>query len=137
MRITSREGAARDEIEAAGAECWPGTPDRLATLRGALDGVTILAWLLGTASGPPESLRDLHTTRLEFFLTQAIDTTVRGLVFETRGPAAALADGESIVHALTERNAIPLELLRTDPLDLQAWRPAARAAVERLLGTSR
>jgi len=115
VRITSREGAARDEIEAAGAECWPGTPDRLATLRGALDGVTIL----------------------EFFLTQAIDTTVRGLVFETRGPAAALADGESIVHALTERNAIPLELLRTDPLDLQAWRPAARAAVERLLGTSR
>ena len=40
MRITTRTEAGRAAIEAAGAECWIGTPDRLATLRRALDGVT-------------------------------------------------------------------------------------------------
>ena len=130
VRITSRAGAARAEIERVGAECWPGDPDRLATLRGALDGVTILAWLLGTASGSEE----LHTTRLEFFLHQAIDTTVRGFVFEAAGTAPALEQGEAIVRTLTERNAIPLELLSVDPTDGDAWLPAARDAVARLLG---
>ena len=132
-RITSREGAARTEIEAAGAECWPGDPDRLATLRGALDGVTILAWLLGSASGPVGRLHELHTTRLELFLTQAIDTTVRGFVFEAAGAAPALREGEAIVRALTGRNAIPLELVRADPGDQQAWLAAAHRAIAGLL----
>ncbi len=41
VRITTRTEAGRAAIEAVGAECWIGTPDRIATLRYALEGVTI------------------------------------------------------------------------------------------------
>ena len=82
VRATTRTEAHRPDIEAAGAECWIGTPDRLATLRGALENVTIACWLLGSATGAPAQLRALHTSRLQFFLREAIDTTVRGFLYE-------------------------------------------------------
>jgi hypothetical protein len=136
VRISTRTETGRAAIEAAGAECWIGTPDRLATLRGALDSVTILCWLLGSASGTPQELAALHATRLEFFLTQAIDTTVRGFIYEARGTSTAadqLLAGEQIVRTLTERNSIPVAFLRADPEDRDAWAAAAAAAVAGLL----
>ncbi len=136
VRVSTRTEAGRAAIEAAGAECWIGTPDRLATLRGALENVTILCWLLGSAVGSAQALRALHSTRLEFFLTQAIDTTVRGFVYEARGtstPAEHLRDGERIVRALAERNAIPTAFLTADPNDVDGWLAGACAAVESLL----
>src|SRR5277367_6663181 len=60
VRITTRTEAGRAAIEGAGAECWIGTPGRLATLRGALDSVTIACWMLCSASGPEEEVRPLH-----------------------------------------------------------------------------
>jgi hypothetical protein len=136
VRITTRSDAGRAAIEAAGAECWIGTPDRLATLRGALDSVTIVCWLLGSAVGDEQELRALHSSRLEFFLTQMIDTTVRGLVYEARGtgPASKLpAAGEALTRVLTARNEIPAAFLTADPQDQDAWLSAARAAVSSLL----
>jgi hypothetical protein len=136
VRSTTRSEAGRAAIERTGAECWIGTPDRLATLRGALDSVTILCWLLGSASGSAQELAALHSTRLEFFLTQAIDTTVRGFLYEARGtstPAAELAAGEQIVRTLTERNSIPVSYLRADPEDRAEWVAAAAAAISELL----
>ena len=136
VRMSTRREDGRAAIEAAGAECWIGTPDRLATLRGALDSVTIVCWLLGTASGPPEQLDALHSSRLELFVTQAIDTTVRGFVYEAcgAGPSAALAaEGERVVRTLTERNAIPVAFLTGDPLEQKGWLAGARAAVASLL----
>src|ERR1022692_1789084 len=59
VRITTRTEAGRAAIESTGAECWVGTPGRLATLRGALDSVTIACWLLASASGPEEEVRPL------------------------------------------------------------------------------
>ena len=91
-----------------------GTPDRLATLRGALANVTVACWMLAGAHGEPDAVRALHGSRLEFFLTQAIDTTVRGLIYDaTPGhvPTDALAEGERLVRTLTELNAIPMALL--------------------------
>src|SRR5580704_16309628 len=120
VRTTTRTEAARSQIEAAGAECWVGTPDRLATLRGALDSVTIVCWLLGTAVGGEQELRALHSSRLELFLTQMIDTTVRGLVYEARGTASASelpAAGEALTRVLTARNEIPAAFLTVDPHD--------------------
>ncbi len=144
VRITTRSERGRAAIEAVGAECWVGTPDRLATLRGALENVTILCWMLATATGSAQELDALHGSRLEFFMTQAIDTTVRGVVYEAGGgspgaptlPALAsemLAGGEAIVRALAERNSIPAAFLTSDPHDGDAWRAEALAAVASLL----
>lgn len=136
VRITTRSEDGRAAIEAAGAECWVGTPDRLATLRGSLENVTILCWLLGTAAGSHEELQALHGSRLEFFLTQAIDTTVRGFLYEAcaSGPSVGLVeDGAALARALLERNEIPAAFLTADPRDADAWLAEARAAVASLL----
>jgi hypothetical protein len=135
VRITTRTPARRAAIEAIGAECWIGTPDRIATLRYALDGVTVACWLLGTACGRPAQLRDLHSSRLEFFVTQTIDTTVRGLVYEAAGSVAAetLAAGGELVRARAAYNAIPVQVLDVDPGESAAWVAAARAAIDALL----
>jgi hypothetical protein len=136
VRITTRAEAGRAAIEATGAECWIGTPERLGTLRAALESVTIVCWLLGNVTGAEEVLSALHGSRLEFFLGQVIDTTVRGFVYEAAGtvPTDALAGGERIVRMLGERNAIPVAFLRADLEDSGAWQAAARAAVDGLLG---
>jgi hypothetical protein len=47
VRAVTRSPARRAEIEAAGCECWIGDPDRIGSLRYALDNVTVLLWLLG------------------------------------------------------------------------------------------
>jgi hypothetical protein len=139
-RIVTRTEAGRAAIEAVGGECWIGTPDRLETLRGALESVTIACWLLGTATGSPEELQALHGDRLRFFLSQAIDTTVRGFVYETgTGDASGgeTGDGKGIVQEMCARNEIPAAIVSADPRDEKAWLGQAREAVERLLGGSR
>jgi hypothetical protein len=139
VRITTRGEAGRPAIEGLGAECWIGTPDRLATLRSSLDGVAVACWLLGTAAGEPEELTALYTTRLELFLTQTIDTTVRGVVYEPAGgavpPAAAVA-GDEIARRLTELNRIPLATLAREPAEAERWLAEARAAVDGLLAAA-
>jgi uncharacterized protein YbjT (DUF2867 family) len=134
VRITTRSEAGRAAIEALGAECWIGTPDRIATLRYALEGVTVACWLLGSACGSQDAVAALHGTRLEFFLQQTIDTTVRGLVYEAAGSVApaVLAAGRELVLARTSYNAIPLRLLDADPRS-PSWGLAARAAIDELL----
>jgi hypothetical protein len=140
VRATTRTESGRAAIEAAGAECWIGTPERLGTLRAALESVTIVCWLLGTATGSEEELGALHGSRLEFFLGQAIDTTVRGFVYEAAGvPGGAvhadvLAGGELIVRRVAERNEIPVGFLRADPGDAEAWLAGANAEIGALLG---
>jgi hypothetical protein len=135
VRITTRSEGGRAAIEAAGAECWVGTPDRVATLRYALENVTVACWLLGTARDEHERLRDLHGSRLEFFLGQVIDTTVRGLVYEAAGTVeqATLAAGAAIARSRAAFNAIPLAVLDADPGDLGAWCAQAGSAIARLL----
>jgi hypothetical protein len=135
VRITTRSEAGRAAIEASGAECWIGTPERLATLRGALDGVTVACWLLAGARGSAEELGELHRTRLEFFLTQAIDTTVRGILYEVGADAEDLpAAGGQIARRLTERNQIPLACVTVERAETDAWVAAARQAIDSLLG---
>jgi hypothetical protein len=137
VRVTTRTERGRAAIEASGAECYLGDPDRLATMRASLDGATVLCWLMGGASGGEEQLAALHSTRLEFFLTQAIDTTVRGVVYERSGePAALLAAGAERARAILERNAIPAAYLDAPLHDRAAWLAQAQAAVDGLLGRS-
>lgn len=136
VRVSTRGESGRAAIEATGAECWLGTPERLSTMRGALDGVTIVCWLLGSCVGDERELRELHGSRLPFFLTQTIDTTVRGFVYESRGtttPRRVLAAGERAVRELTRQNAIPAAFVTADPGQLGTWLADARAAIGSLL----
>jgi hypothetical protein len=135
VRMTTRTEAGRTAIEAAGAECWIGTPDRIASLRYALENVTIACWLLGTAGGAAEVVADLHGSRLAFFCSQTIDTTVRGLVYEANGcvDQAILSAGADLVATKSAYNEIPLAILHADPADPAAWAQEARDAIARLL----
>jgi len=135
VRITTRTEAGRAAIEAVGAQCWIGTPDRIASLRYALESVTLACWLLATACGDPEHVAPLHGSRLEFFVHQTIDTTVRGLIYEAAGcvDAETLAAGRELIVAKAAYNEIPLRVLDADPADLAAWRIQAREAIAALL----
>lgn len=136
MRIVTRTEDHRAQIEATGAECWIGDPNRLGTLRGVLDGVTIACWLLGGAIGPKEQLRALHSERLRAFLESAIDSTVRGLLYEGLGSsmlAGALVEGERIAREIAQRNSIPLAVLRADPANISLWLEQASRELSAML----
>jgi hypothetical protein len=106
-----------------------GDPDRVGTLVPALQQVGLVSVLLGTAVGDVSSL---HGPRLEMLLEKLIDTTVRGVVYETAGtvPADVLANGAERVRAACELSRIPFALLDSDPADRDAWLDTARAAVD-------
>ena len=137
VRAVTRDEARRAEIEAAGCECWIGDPDRIGTLRYALDNVTVLLWLLGTATGP--NVAELHGPRLRMMLDKVTDTTVRGVLYEATGSAGAeaFASGVAEVERARELNEIPGALLEADPRDAQAWLAAAQAGIDALLTADR
>src|ERR671922_282473 len=85
VRGTTRDPAKTAAIAAAGAEPYVGDPDRIGTLMGALAGVTIVCWLMGTVPVP-----ELHGGRLRMLFEKLVDTPVRGVVYEgTEGEAVA------------------------------------------------
>ncbi|HEY5195955.1 MAG TPA: hypothetical protein VIJ51_02885 [Solirubrobacteraceae bacterium] len=135
VRITTRTEAGRAGIEAAGGECWIGTPDRIGSLRYALENVTVLCWLLGTASGAREAVGELHGRRLEFMLSQTIDTTVRGVVYEAAGTIdpVVLAGGSDVVARWAAFNRVPHRTVERDPADRAWWLAEAVGAVEALV----
>ena len=139
VRAVTRDPQRRAAVEAAGAECVIGDPDRIGTLRYALDNVTVLLWLLGTASGDADRVRALHDTRFAFMLERTIDTTVRGVVYEAAGSVAAdvLAGGEAVARRMCERNEIPLAIVRADPDSVPEWVAEVRRAIDGLLAARR
>jgi NAD(P)-dependent dehydrogenase (short-subunit alcohol dehydrogenase family) len=135
VRVVTRTDARDPDILAVGAEPWRGDPDRVGTLRYALDNVTLLLWLLGTATGTPDAVAALHGPRLRMMLDKTTDTTVRGVVYEAAGrvPSEVLATGAEHVRAAGRTNEIPYALLHADPADQAAWLTDAHAAIARLL----
>jgi nucleoside-diphosphate-sugar epimerase len=136
VRGTTRDPARADAIRAAGAEPYVGDPDRIATLMEALTGVTIVCWLMGSATGDEEKVFALHDGRLRMLWEKLVDTPVRGVVHEAAGTVgeAALVRGEAVARVAHETWRIPLQYVRADPADHDAWRADARQAVQRLLG---
>ena len=135
VRVTTSDPLRAAAIEAVGGECLLGTPERLGTLRGALEHVTVACWLLADVEDP-ELARALHGPRLERFLGDAIDSTLRGFVYEAGGravPAEVLADAKRVVSETARLNSIPVALLRADPLELDIWLAQALDAIRRLL----
>jgi NAD(P)H-binding len=137
VRAVTRTEARRVEIEAAGCECWIGDPDRIGSLRYALDNVTVLLWLLGTATGP--NVTELHGSRLRMMLDKVTDTTVRGVLYEAAGTvdASTLETGAREVARAQALNEIPGAVLEASPRDPHVWVLAARDAIEHLLSTDR
>jgi uncharacterized protein YbjT (DUF2867 family) len=135
VRATTRDPAQLAQIEAAGAEPVLADPDRVATLVAALEHVTVVCILLGSASGSEAQLAELHGSRLEMLLTKMVDTTVRGVVYETVGTAGArvLGEGAERVRAFTERSPAGCSLLEADPSDPERWLEAAVEAVDRAI----
>jgi nucleoside-diphosphate-sugar epimerase len=137
VRVTTRTESGRAAIERLGAQCVVGDPGRLATLAGVLEGVTVACWLLATAEGSPADVRALHGPRPRAFLGGAVDSTVRGFLYEAPAGLSPAAAGERAVAALAARNAIPVSFLRADPAgDPEAWVADARAQIAALLGAS-
>ncbi len=137
VRAVTRSEDRRAEIEAAGCECFIGDPDRIGTLRYALENVTILVWALGCASGPDaEKVSALHGSRLKMMLEKTTDTTVRGVLYEAVGTLddAVLAAGVKEVLWANRANEIPYALLQADGADPQAWAAAALTGMATLLG---
>ena len=140
VRIVTRTEAGRGAIEDAGAECWIGTPDVIGTLRYALENVTIVLWLLGTATGAADKVEALHGSRLRMMLEKTTDTTVRGVVFEAAGTVEpdTLAGGVAEMEHARSSNLIPFALIDADPRgDRAAWLAQARAAIDGLLAGPR
>ena len=133
VRGTTRSPARVEAIAAAGAEPYVGDPDRIATLMEAIAGVTVVAWLLGSAAGPGAG--DLHAGRLRMLCEKLVDTPVRGLLYEGAGTleAEVLAGGADVVRAAAVTWNIPVEVLATPPADCEVWTRDAMAAVGRLL----
>jgi hypothetical protein len=139
VRAVTRRPEARAAIEAVGAECWLGDPDVIGTLRYALDNVTVLLWLLGTARGPADKVAALHGSRLRMMLDKTADTTVRGVVYEAAGtvPREVLTTGVEELGRARRTNEIPYALVEVDRSDRAAWLGAGHAAIDALLTADR
>jgi hypothetical protein len=135
VRGTTRDPGRLAEISGSGAEGIVADPDRVATLVGALDHVTVACVLLGSARGSAEQVAALHSSRLEMLLTKIVDTTVRGVVYDTRGSVdgGLLSEGAARVRAFGERSLAGWALLEADPADRAAWLAAAVEAVDSVL----
>jgi uncharacterized protein YbjT (DUF2867 family) len=138
VRGTTRDPARLEDIEAAGAEPVLADPDRLGTLLPAIEGVSAVCWLLGTATGDPDAVAELHGARLSSLLERLVDTPVRGFVYETAGsvPRDATQLGAAIVRKAAETYRMRVEIVERDPADPNAWLTVARASLARVLGES-
>jgi nucleoside-diphosphate-sugar epimerase len=134
-RGTTRDPARLPAIEAAGAEAVVADPYRLATITPLLFGVSVVVWPLASATGTPEQVEALHTTRLQTLLTKLVDSGVRGLVYEAAGsaPAEHLEGGAERVRQAGEFFRMPVQVVAHDPGDNDGWVAAMRSAVDRVL----
>lgn len=136
VRGTSRSDEGVAEIAAAGIEAVAADPDRLGSVTDLIGDVTVLAWLMGSASGDGDAAVTVNGPRLESLLERLVDTPVRGLVYEARGsaPAEVLDEGVAMVEGASERWRIPVVILRADPGDPGGWAAEAREAITAVLG---
>ncbi len=138
VRGTTREESATQAIEAAGIEAVVADPDRIGEVLEAIEGVALIFWLLGSASGTPDAIAALHGPRLERLLEEIVDTPVRGVVYEVTGelePVVLLRALEALRSA-GERWRIPFEVVDADPGEPGQWLEGMLAAAEELTGPS-
>jgi hypothetical protein len=96
--------------------------------------VAVVIWLLGSATGEPETTSAIHGPRLQSLIERLVDSPVRGFAYEASGslPAETLGEGARIVVGAGERWRIPVTLISEDR-ERPGWADRAAAAVSRLL----
>jgi nucleoside-diphosphate-sugar epimerase len=134
VRATTRDPANTAAIAATGAEAVTADPDRLGTVTAQLQGVSVLCWPMGSATGASEQVAALHGPRLRSLLEALVDTHVRGFVYEAAGSVdrALLAQGAAMVREAGTTYRMPVEVVDADPCDGD-WPEAMRTAVARAL----
>jgi putative NADH-flavin reductase len=132
VRGTTRDPARAKDIEASGADPAVADPDLLGTLLPHLEGVTVVCWLMGSASGEVVSL---HDDRLQSLLERLVDTPVRGFLYEAAGSVEArlLDAGGAIARAAEATFRMPVAVVEEGPADHARWLQAMMEAVDHLL----
>lgn len=133
-RGTSRSADGLAAIEAAGIDSAEADPDRPGTVLELVGDVTLVLWLLGSASGADHELEAIHGSRLERLLEKLVDTPVRAFGYEASGDAGEghLAHGRRIVERAAETWRIPVAILEGDR-SAERWAGDAADALERTL----
>ena len=136
VRGTSRSEEGAEAIAAAGIEPAIADPDRVGTIVEQLGDVTVIAWLLASASGDPGQVAALHTERLGSLLEKTVDTPVRGFAYESRGTAGeqALSAGAALLDDAAGRWHVPTARIDADPGDAEAWVEEAALRIRALIG---
>jgi uncharacterized protein YbjT (DUF2867 family) len=139
VRGTTRSEAKASAIERTGIDPTTADPDSPATILDQLDGVTLIYWLMGSASGEGDAVEALHTSRLDSLVAKLVDTPVRGLVYEGAGSVerGVLREGAGLVREAHERWRIPVEITSSPTAEWDRWLEEMVAAAERLLNPSR
>jgi uncharacterized protein YbjT (DUF2867 family) len=134
VRGTSRREEGLAAIEASGIESALADPERPATLLDLVGDVTVVHWLLGSATGDPEGVAAIHGPPLEHFLERLVETPVRGFVYEAAGgtDASLLERGAAAVRGAGERWRIPFAFVAATPADAATWVDSALAASRNL-----
>jgi uncharacterized protein YbjT (DUF2867 family) len=135
VRGTTRDTDRVEAIEADGIEAAVADPDRIADVLDAIEGVTVIFWLLGSATGGPEAVAALHGPRLERLLEEIVDTPVRGFVYEVTGDLEpqVLVGAFEALRSAGERWRIPFEVVDTDPAEPGQWLEGMRAAAAEVI----
>ena len=133
VRGTTRREEGLPAIEASGAEAVLADPNRLGTLLPHLQGVSVLCWLMGSATG--EGAAALHGERLDALLETLVDTHVRGAVYEAAGTVTSelLAEGTAIARRASATYAMPVALVTAPPAEPELWLEDALRAVASVL----
>jgi NAD(P)H-binding len=139
VRGTARDARSTAAIEAAGAEAVVADPLRLATLMEAVDGVSAVCWLMGSARGPSDEVAALHDTRLASMVELLVDTHARGFVYEAAGTVdrGLLERGAGIVGRVAAAHDMPAACVACDPSLRDAWVAEMAGAVAGVLDRKR
>jgi hypothetical protein len=134
VRGASRAPAGLEAIQDAGLEPAEADPDRPGTLLELCGDVSVVVWLLGSASGDAEAVSAIHGPRLERLLEKLVDSPLRGFAYEAAGTVdpEVLQGGRLIVERAGERWRIPVVTLDGDRAT-SGWAMSAAEAVSRLL----
>ncbi len=114
VRGTSRREQGLAAIESAGIEPALADPEHPATLLELVEDVTVVHWLLGSATGDAENVAAIHGPRLERLLEHLVETPVRRFVYEAFGSVdpGVLEAGAAVVERAARTWRIPVEVQR-------------------------